>query len=217
MDAGSPPPEQLSPSRRVRRAARGGLDDLDFALRLRALPPRIALLQLRARIRARRTGDVFSLASATRPPDLARLLELAAGRRFVVELGTGSAWTTIALAAADRSREVVSFDPADRTERLRYLALVDAQTRARIELVPERGANGPRSSRPVEMLYVDSSHGLQDTLDELGAWTPALAAGAIVVLDDYRNEQYPGVAEAVQRLGLSGEPVGTMFVHHHTR
>ncbi len=73
--------------------------DARFAWQTRVLPRRVALLALRAQARARRTGDAFSLASATRPADLARILRLAAGRRDVVELGTGTAWTAVALAA----------------------------------------------------------------------------------------------------------------------
>jgi hypothetical protein len=202
--------------KRARRIARHGLDDLRFIRQLSPLPWRIAALQLRARLRARRSGDLFSLSSATRPADLKRLLDLAAGRSFVVELGTGSAWTTLMLAAADSGRDVLSFDPIYRPERERYLALASAQTRARIELFELPGAAGPRSPRPVEMLYIDSSHQLDDTLAELNAWWPALAPDALVVLDDYGHAHYPGVAEAVGQFGLTGGAVGTLFVHRHS-
>jgi hypothetical protein len=200
--------------RRARRIIRATLDDLAFARQLHVLPPRIAVLQLRARMRARRTGDVFSLASATRPGDLAHLLELAAGRRFVVELGTGSAWTTVMLAAADPARTVLSFDPFEHAERERYLGLAGSAAEARIELVARPGAEGPRDSRQVEMLYIDSSHLLDETYDELTAWWPALAPNALVVLDDYGHAHFPGVAQAVARFGLTGEQRGTLFVHH---
>jgi hypothetical protein len=73
----------------------GGLrHELSFLIALRALPPRVALFQWRARRLALRIGDRFSLVSATRPQDLAELMSLARGRRHVVELGTGTAWTT---------------------------------------------------------------------------------------------------------------------------
>jgi predicted O-methyltransferase YrrM len=202
-----------SPLRIARGIARRSLDDASFALQLRALPPRVALLQLRARARARRSGDVFSLASATRPRDLRRLLRLAAGRRYVVELGTGTAWTTIALTVADPAREVLSFDPVDRAERERYIALAPPSIRARIEFVTAPGAEGPRSARQVDLLYLDSSHARENTVAEVIAWTPVLAADALIVFDDYDSDQYPGVREAVEQLGLSGSQEGALFVH----
>jgi hypothetical protein len=40
-----------------------------------------------------------------------------------------------------------------------------------------------------------------------------LAPGAPIVFDDYGHPDYPGVAEAVAELGLTGELRGTLFVH----
>jgi predicted O-methyltransferase YrrM len=150
--------------------------------------------------------------SATRPDDLARLLELARGRREVVELGTGTAWTTISLALADPRRRVTSFDPIVRPERERYLGLAGARARGRIELVAAPGERGPRPGQRVELLFVDSSHDREDTVREVEAWRGALAPGAIVALDDYDHPDYPGVREAVAELGLRGEQAGTLFV-----
>jgi predicted O-methyltransferase YrrM len=191
--------------------------EVRFAWQLRLLPRRVALILLRARLRARRTGDMFSLTSATRPADLARLLGLAAGRRHVVELGTGTAWASIALAAADEARRVTTFDPVARPERERYLALLRPADRSRIELVQAPGASGPRSPLEVEvdMLYIDSSHQRADLIAEFRAWEPVLRRGALVVLDDYGHALFPGVAEAVGDLGLAGSQQGTLFVHAH--
>jgi predicted O-methyltransferase YrrM len=188
------------------------LGELRYVLALRALPPRVAWFVFRSRRVAQRTGDQFTLRSATRPRDLATLLECARGRRHVVELGTGTAVTTIALAVADPERTITSYDPIDRPERERYLALAGVDTRARIELINAPGADGPRSERPVEMLYVDSSHMRQDTIDEFNAWKAALEPGASIVFDDYMHPDFPGVREAVEELGLRGEQRGTMFV-----
>jgi predicted O-methyltransferase YrrM len=173
----------------------------------------VAWFQARARRAARRSGDEFSLVSATRPDDLARLLALARGRRRVVELGTGTAWTTISLALADSSREVTSFDPIVRAERERYLELAGPGVRSRIELVDAPGEAGPREGEPrVDLLFVDSSHERAATIREYEAWRPALAPGAIVAFDDYGHPDYPGVAQAIADLGLAGERAGTLFV-----
>jgi predicted O-methyltransferase YrrM len=179
---------------------------------LRALPLRVALFQARARRLAHRQGDRFSLTSVTRPGDLRTLLSLARGRAHVVELGTATGWTSISLALSDPARRVTSFDPVSRPEPTQYLQLVGPEVRARIDLVTARGSDGPRDDRRVDLLYIDSSHERQPTIDEVNAWRPVLAPDAAIVFDDYGHPDYPGVREAVQELGLDGRLVGTLFV-----
>ena len=179
------------------------------------LPPRVAWFQASARRAARGAGDEFSIVSATRPRDLARLLKLARGRHRVAELGTGTAWTAISLALADSRRRVTAFDPVVRPERERYLGLVGAKTRDRIELVDAPGERGAAPGQGVDLLFVDSSHEREATVREFEAWRPALAPGAVVAFDDYHHPDYPGVREAIAQLGLTGERQGTLFVHRH--
>lgn len=117
-----------------------------FLAELRFLPPRVALFQWRAWRLAWRTGDRFSQVSGTRPRKLAALLRAAQGRRRVVELGTGTAWTTISLALADRQRTLLSFDPIERPEREWYLRLASPGTRRRLTFVCAPGDRGPGES-----------------------------------------------------------------------
>src|SRR5438128_10862493 len=63
-------------------------------LPLLRLPLRVARFFFRARRLAARTGDDWSLASATHPEPLAVLLRLARGRRRVVGVGAGTAGAT---------------------------------------------------------------------------------------------------------------------------
>jgi predicted O-methyltransferase YrrM len=184
-----------------------------YAPQLRVLPPRVALFHLRARIVALRAGDEFSLASATRAADVAVLLKLAEGRRRVAELGTATAWTALSLVLDDPRRTVITYDPIDRPERERYLRLVSRDDRERVTFVAAPGSDGPRDAEPVDLLYIDSTHERDGTIQELEAWRPVLGRGAVVVLDDYAHPGFPGVKEAVQELGLAGEQRGTMFVH----
>ncbi len=148
----------------------------------------------------------------SRPEHLATLLELARGRRVVVELGTGTAWATAALVVDDPGRRVLSFDPVVRPERERYLDLLDDAQRGRIELVAGPGAEGAQRADAVEMLFIDSSHEREPTVLEFTAWRPRLAPGAVVVFDDHGHPDWPGVAEAVGDLGLAGEVRGGLFV-----
>jgi predicted O-methyltransferase YrrM len=180
---------------------------------LRHLPPRVARFQWRARRQAERLGDDFTLVSATRPRDLAILLRLAGSRRRVVELGTGTAWTAIALALADRRRQVVTFDPIVRPEREAYLRLAGPDVASRIRLVDAPGERGADAAEPVDLLYIDSAHDRESVIAEYRAWQAQLAPGAVVALDDYDHEDFPGIREAVAELGLTGERLGTLFVH----
>ncbi len=173
-------------------------------LALRVLPPRVARFFWRAHRHARRTDDRFSLASAARPAELAELLALARDRTVVVELGTGTAWSAIALALDHPARQVVSYDPCVRPEREAYLELAGPQARGRIELREEPDSRGPRADEaPVELLFIDSSHERESVLTAFRAWRHALAPGAVVVFHDYDHPSYPGVRQATIELGLS--------------
>lgn len=184
-----------------------------WAAQLVGLPPRVVRFQLNARRLAWATEDYLSLMSTTRPADLRTLLRVARGRRRVVELGTAAGWTAISLAVAARDRRVITYDVVERAEPLRYLGLVDQSVRARVELVVAPGSDGPAGDAPVDMLYIDSSHEREQTVAEVLAWRRVLAPSALVVFDDYRHPDYPGVAAAIVELGLSGEQRGTLFVH----
>jgi predicted O-methyltransferase YrrM len=189
------------------------LAKLRWALRLCVLPPRVAWFHWRARRLASRTGDEFSVTSATRPADLKVLLGLARGKRRVVELGTATGWTAISLALAEPLREVMTFDVLARDEPGRYMGLVGLETRRQIELVIAPGSAGPRDERSVDLLYIDSSHDRLETVAEVLAWRPVLHPGSLIVFDDYMHPDFPGVHEAITELELPGEQRGTLYVH----
>ena len=199
----------LESARTLRRETR-------FLTELRALPPRVALFQWRAWRLARRLEDDFSPVSRTGVRKLTVLLDAARGCRRVVELGTGTAWTTISLVLADRGRVVQSYDPIERPEREQYLQLAGLEARRRLTLVSASGDEGPRDSGKVELLYIDSEHARDSTIKEVEAWRPALGEGSIVVFDDFGHPDYPGVKEAVNYLKLAGEERHGLFVHRVT-
>ena len=73
----------------------------------------------------------------------------------------------VVVAVADRRREVVSYDVVHRPGLDRYLDLAGPDVRRRLELVCAAGDEGPRSDRPVELLYIDSSHERSATIREV--------------------------------------------------
>jgi predicted O-methyltransferase YrrM len=184
--------------------------ELRAAAAMHGLSLRVAWFLLRARLRARRAGDVFAIVSSLPPADVARLLAVAGDRREVAELGTAHGWTAAALVLAHPDRHVISFDPIPRPPREGYLALAGPEACSRIECVTAVGSSAPR---PVDLLYIDSSHEREETLAEVHAWRPVMGPGSLIVFDDYDNPTFPGVAEAIVELGLSGEPSGRFFVH----
>jgi predicted O-methyltransferase YrrM len=187
--------------------------DIRFLLALRRLPLRVAVFQWRAWRLGARLEDEFGRGSSTRPEKLATLLELAGDGRYVVELGTAQAWTAISLALAHPEREVVTYDPFERAEPEKYLSLVPEQVRGRVKLLIASSQEGPRTDRPVDLLYIDTTHERGDTIRELQAWRPVLRDGSMVVLDDYAHPDFPGVSEAVRELGLAGGERHGLFAH----
>lgn len=185
--------------------------DAEWVWKLRGLPWPVVWFHWRARRLARRTGDAFSLASATRPAKLKAVVELSKGARDVVELGTGTGWTAITLALVEADRHVVSYDIVARGAR-RYAELVGPRVRARVEFLVSRGADVSRSDASVDFLYIDSAHGRAETIEEIVAWRPRLRHGALMVLDDYGHPEFPGVRDAVEELGVDGAARGDLFV-----
>jgi predicted O-methyltransferase YrrM len=178
-----------------------------------ALPPAVSWFLCRALVIAIAGGDTFSLRSAAEPGQLAVLLRMARGRRRVVELGTATGWTAAAFALADPTRVVVSSDPHIQPGRNRYLRLLRPSTRARIELVHAAGVEAATMDIPeVDLLFIDSSHEHQATIDEWHAWRPRLAPDALVVFHDCDHPEFPGIARAIEELGLSGLRQAGMFV-----
>jgi predicted O-methyltransferase YrrM len=182
------------------------------AATLRSVPPRVALFYVRAWITALRSRDRFTLDSASRPSDVAGLLALARGHTRAVELGTGTAWTTIALALADEHRRIESYDPEVRTQRERYLRLVPESARSRIDLRAQPAEAGRPDPASVGFLFIDCAHDRETTVAAFRAWEAAVRPGGVVAFHDYDHPRYPGVRDAVRELGLPGVTRNGVFV-----
>ena len=173
---------------------------------LRVLPRPVASFCWRARRHARRCDDRFSLDSAARPAELAELLMLARGRTDVVELGTGTAWSTIALALDDDARTVISYDPCVRPAREAYLDLAGAPVRARVQLRAQPDSDGPRpGDRHVQLLFIDSAHEYEPVLAAFASQARRADRRRARRLPRSRPPRViPGVRAAVTELALDG-------------
>lgn len=173
------------------------------------LDPPVRRFYLMALARALRDRDRWSLRSVAGPLDLEAILTAARGRRTVVELGTGTAWTAISLILSDRGRRVISVDPVVRAPREAYVGHLGAADRGRLVLRQGLGQDGPDPrDAPVDLLVVDGGHDRESTRANFEAWAPALAEDAVVVFHDYGNPRFPGVEQAVADLGLAGRLEG---------
>ena len=109
-------------------------------------------------------------------------------------------------------REVHTWDVEAHPERERYLALLSPADRARVHLHDRPGGLGPADPPPVDAVFIDSSHELEETVATFRTWEPALAPGGVIAFHDYADDAYPGVTQAVRELGLQGEARGHLFV-----
>jgi hypothetical protein len=179
---------------------------------LRGLPRPVGRFYVRALLHALVTRDWFSRRAHARPRELRALLAAAEGAGNVVEIGTGTAWTAIALALAEQHRRVVTYDPLVFRQRARYLATVSRDVQARIELREGPGEDGPREPIEVGLVFIDTGrHEREPTAAAFRAWEPSVVPGGAVAFHDY-GDRWPAVREAVAELGLEGTTVGVLFV-----
>ncbi|MFL5821913.1 MAG: class I SAM-dependent methyltransferase [Solirubrobacteraceae bacterium] len=176
------------------------------------LPAAVRRFYLRALWTAWRQKDQYSFDVVTRPYDLVEILRLAGDAEVVVELGTATAWTTIAFALARPGRRVITYDPVVREERRMYLGLIPPAVRERLTFVKDIGRTGPRTDEPIGFLFVDGSHQREDTVLTFQAWSDAIAPGGAIAFHDYLDPHYPGVTEAIRELDLPGEQRARLFI-----
>lgn len=178
---------------------------------LTLLPRRVAFFYLRALVYAVMKRDYSSLCGATRPRELVPLLRAAGSRRRLVEIGTGTAWTTICLALANEEAQVVSYDIIPSLYRGPYLAMLDQAARGRIDLITRDG-NDPAEPGVVDFVFVDASHECADTIRSFNVWKGLVAGDGVIAFHDYADPRWPGVTDAVRQLGLGGTAHGHLYV-----
>ena len=184
------------------------------AVSLARLPRPVALFWWRALRRAQAERDSWSIDVACRPAE--QRAQLGDARR-VAEVGTAAAWTTSCIALARPDREIMSWDVEAHPERERYLALLAPGDRARVHLHDRPGGAGPSDPPPVDAVFIDSSHELDETVETFRTWEPAVTRGGVIVFHDYDDDAYPGVRQAVRQLGLRGRARGHLFVWRKPR
>ena len=119
-------------------------------------------------------GRPFQLGSANGPGRDPRWLARGPAATGA-ELGhrsTAADWTA-SRASTDAGRELITYDLVDQPERQRRPRLVGPGAHRRIEFVAAPGGSGPPPTNDaIELLYIDSSHGRDETIAELRPGSP---------------------------------------------
>jgi hypothetical protein len=82
----------------------------------------------------------------------------------------------------------------------------------RVRFLIADGSAGVVGAPDVDLVFIDSSHEVEETVGTFQAWRPKLSGSGTVVFHDYGNPAYPGVEQAVAQLGLEGRAEGGLFV-----
>lgn len=196
---------------RVGKYAQLGATGIQQACSLLLMPRRPAVFFCRAFARALVTRDYSSLGGVTRPRELVPLLRVARGASRIVEVGTGTAWTTILLTLSSPRARVVTYDIVAIPYREPYIKMLDEATRERIEFLVRAG-DDPVDRPGIDLVFIDASHECADTLATFRAWEPLVVGGGKIAFHDYADSRWPGVTEAVGELGLDGRTYGHLFV-----
>lgn len=150
---------------------------------------------------------------------LARLAGGVSDHLAIVEIGSfrGQSTTALALGAKDgRGAHVWAVDPWDLPGTVhgkhgynRPIIREQFETQLRAAKVWSRvtpvqafsvDAAAAWDGPPIGLLFVDGDHAAPSIRADLAAWTPHLADGHVVALDDWGTPRNPGVAEVVSEL-----------------
>lgn len=150
---------------------------------------------------------------------LARLAGGVSDHLAIVEIGSfrGQSTTALALGAKDgRGAHVWAVDPWDLPGTVhgkhgynRPIIREQFETQLRAAKVWSRvtpvqafsvDAAAAWDGPPIGLLFVDGDHAAPSIRADLAAWTPHLADGHVVALDDWGTPRNPGVAEVVSGL-----------------
>jgi hypothetical protein len=174
----------------------------------RLLPRDVAWFYLRAIALAARVDDELAIASAPRPRELRRLLNIARGCQRVLEVGTGNTWTALALALGEPHRLVAALH-SQGSAADRYLELVEPSTRARVDIRAGSPARAPGAvAKPVCLLLIEGSRDPEQVVSAFRSAEGVVRPGALVVFRHYRHPQCPGTETAIALLGLDGRIAG---------
>ena len=83
-------------------------------------------------------------------------------------------------------------------EFLKNTAPVDATINPIKKFSIEAARDYPDAS--LDMVFLDGSHELDDVIDDICAWLPKIKPGGILAGDDFNENEFPGVVNAVQQM-----------------
>lgn len=119
----------------------------------------------------------------------------------IVEIGTAEGGTALLMhrAAAQRGVSVYTVDLALSPRAREHLRDTD------VTMIVQPSAEAARGwertvARPIDLLFIDGSHQLQDVADDFNLWVPHLRPGGVVVFHDYDPVERGGIVHLAVRL-----------------
>lgn len=152
----------------------------------------------------------------TEQTTLAERAALVPDNGIIVEIGTaqGGSASIFHAATARRGVRIYSYDIAPSAEAYDRLARTNVAVIAKPSV--EGAIEWSRTiGKPIDLLFLDGSHALQDIYEDFNSWVPYLKPGGEIIFHDYDSVERGGLAhlgvylimQAILRKGLVEEPV----------
>lgn len=148
---------------------------------------------------------VQSVCGGSQPNLLYGLSSLCGEKGAIVEIGSYTGSSTIALAAAQKEKNGCKIFSVDCSlhptihHNLEHAGLTDW-----VELIQGFSHNVVRTwAKPIELLFIDGSHIYLAAKNDIDLWVPFVIEGGFVALHDYHFYNFQSVAKAVYKTFLS--------------
>ncbi len=157
---------------------------------------------------------------------------MGSGIQRIVQLGTHAGYSALLLGFYLRQmhaqQALFSFEideplcrfARDWIERAGLISIIQVELRSSLDPASPELARDYLGGAP-ELVFLDSSHEYRQTLDELGAWFPPLAAGGLIVLHDtsefaasFDVTREGGVRRALQEWRASHPEIEVVSLNH---
>lgn len=121
----------------------------------------------------------------------------------IVEIGTAEGGTALLMhrAVAHRGVRIYTVDIAPSPKAREHLRDTD------VTMIVQPSADCARGwaatvGQPIDMLFIDGSHQLQDVVDDFNLWVPHLRPGGMVVFHDYDPVERGGIVHLAVRIAV---------------
>lgn len=74
------------------------------------------------------------------------------------------------------------------------------------------------TEKSLDLVFIDASHDYESVKSDILQWYPKIKPGRFLICHDYQTPGWPGVAQAIEILQLSGEMIGgSLWLHQKAK